>query len=411
MTQNGSVARSKGGARWLCCQIGAREDYVVPRALQNREMLGELITDVWAIPGSWISRGTNGLSRRFHPSLADARVTAANFGALRFEATSRVRGLTGWNLIIERNDWFQRFVLAHLNRYQKHWEHEQPVVFAYSYAAHGIFQFARERGWKTILGQIDPGRAEEQLVKQLYSGASHGKDEWRPAPSRYWDQWKAECDLADRIVVNSTWSQDALISEGVSSERIAVIPLAIERFPEASTFDRRYPRKFSSERPLRVLFLGQINLRKGVAALFEAIRLVQDTPIEFWFVGPLQVSLPEELKGLQRIRWFGAVPRNRVGEYYSQADVFILPTLSDGFGITQLEAQCWKLPIVASTYCGNVVRHGENGLVLNDISASNIADTLRRLVNSPEELERMASASGITVPYSLKSLATSLLTL
>ena len=38
------------------------------------------------------------------------------------------------------------------------------TVFAYSYAAEGIFKFARERGWRTVLGQIDPGPAEERIV-------------------------------------------------------------------------------------------------------------------------------------------------------------------------------------------------------------------------------------------------------
>lgn len=411
MSTHVSAAQSETDPRWLCCQIGAREDYAVPRALQTREVLGELITDIWARPGSWISRGTNGLSKRFHVGLTNARVTASNFGALRFEATSRARGRNGWKLIIERNQWFQRFAIAHLNRHRRKWEKEQPIVFAYSYAANQIFKFARERGWKTVLGQIDPGRAEEQLVKDLYARAPQARHDWLPAPPQYWDEWSLECDLADHIVVNSSWSRDALVSEGVASERIKVIPLAIERFPEAGRFERRYPLKFSSERPLRVLFLGQINLRKGVGALFEAIKLVQDDPIEFWFVGPSQLSTPEELRGDQRIRWFGAVPRNSVAKHYRMADVFILPTLSDGFGLTQLEAQCWKLPVVASAYCGRVVRHGENGVVLEDISASTIADTLHRLVKSPGELQMMAAASGIEESFSLEALASSLIDL
>lgn len=405
------ATQAQNGSRWLCCQIGAREDYAVPRALETRGVLGELITDVWAFPGSWISRGTNGLSKRFHVDLTDARVNASNFGALRFEVTSRARGRNGWNLIMERNEWFQRFAVAHLNRHRGKWEKEQTTVFAYSYAAHRIFKFARELGWRTVLGQMDPGRVEEQLVKDLYARSPQPADEWLPAPQQYWDEWSRECELADHIVVNSSWSRDALISEGVLSERIKVIPLAIKRFPDADTFERRYPPGFSSERPLRVLFLGQINLRKGVGELFEAIRLVQGEPIEFWFVGPRQLSTPPDLSGDDRIRWFGVVPRNSVADYYRMADIFIFPTLSDGFGLTQLEAQCWKLPVVASAHCGRVVRHGENGLLLEKISGNTIADTLRRLARSPGELQMMAAASGIAEPFSLKSLASSLINL
>ena len=71
-------------------------------------------------------------------------------------------------------------------------------------------------------------------------------------------------------------------------------------------------------------------------------------------------------------------PRVTVESYYCDADVFILPTLSDGFGLTQLEAQAWKLPVIASRYCGDVVRDGFNGVVLEEVSARAIADVLVR---------------------------------
>ncbi len=58
------------------------------------------------------------------------------------------------------------------------------------------------------------------------------------------------------------------------------------------SFQRHYPRAFSAERPLRVLFLGQVNLRKGVAQLLEAVRLLSGEHVEFWFVGPMQIRVP-----------------------------------------------------------------------------------------------------------------------
>ena len=409
MKTSAATAQSVTIPNWICCQLGAREDYAIPRALQTQGLLYELITDVWATPGSWISRGTNGLSKRFHNDLTGARVTASNSRAVTFEITSRACGLRGWSLMRERNEWFQDFAVAHLSRHSRKWERLRPTVFAYSYAARRIFEFARPLGWRTVLGQIDPGPAEERIVEKLYAKSPH--NDWQAAPKQYWDEWNLECSLSDHIVVNSDWARRALTSEGVPSARITVIPLALERFPAAATFERRYPVKFSAERPLRVLFLGQINLRKGVEALFDAIRLVEDEPIEFWLVGPGQVSIPETLERCSQIRSFGAVPRNKVEEFYRYADVFILPTFSDGFGLTQLEAQCWKLPIVASSQCGRVVRHGENGLLLEDISGEAIAAVLRELVRSPSRLQAMAAASGVAEEFSLKSLASSLLSL
>lgn len=374
---------------WLCCQLGAREHYIVPRALQQIGLLHELITDLWIR-----------LAGRFHPQLASAHVTALNVSALTFELGASRFGTRGWPLIIRRNDWFQRSVVTQLAR---NYTHPNLTVFAYSYAAEGIFNVARERGWRTVLGQIDGGPAEEQIVSTV---ATNG---WKPAPSEYWKRWRNECRLADRIVVNSKWSRQALLSEGVAADKIRVIPLAFEPSTEASSFKRNYPAQFATERRLRVLFLGQINGRKGALQLFDAIKQMGDEPVEFWFVGPLQVDIPHKLK--DRIKWFGVASRADVARYYRDADVFILPTLSDGFGLTQLEAQSWKLPVIASRYCGDVVIHGFNGLILEEVSAHAIADTIRALMRSPEKLAAMSENSRIDERFSLRSLAIALSTL
>jgi glycosyltransferase involved in cell wall biosynthesis len=347
----------------------------------------------------------NGLRERFHPELT-TQVDAAGFTALAFELTWRTRGLEGWKLITKRNEWFQRFSVERLERLKRDLNR---TVFAYSYAARRIFEHARDQGWTTVLGQIDPGPPGEKELRRAYLTHSREQQRWQPAPQEYWDQWRQECELADLIVVNSDWSRDALIAEGLSVEKIKVIPLAIDPPLEAVAFHRQYPQNFDSQRPMRVLFLGQVDLRKGVGPLFEAIKLLKDEPLEFWFVGPIQVEIPTELAESSRVRFFGKVQRNSVARYYRDCDAFIFPALSDGFGLTQLEAQCWKLPVVASTHCGRVVRHGENGLLLEDISAETIVDTLVRLVMSPAELQRMSAASGIPDKFSLRSLGSSLL--
>jgi glycosyltransferase involved in cell wall biosynthesis len=156
------------------------------------------------------------------------------------------------------------------------------------------------------------------------------------------------------------------------------------------------------------LFLGQINLRKGVAPLLEAVELLAGEHVEFWFVGPMQIRIPQELRLHPQIRWFGVAPRVAVESYYRDADVFILPTLSDGFGLTQLEAQAWKLPLIASRYCGEVVRDGFNGVVLEEVTGVGIAEVLLQCLREPERLSAMSVRSTVEERFSLHSLASSL---
>jgi glycosyltransferase involved in cell wall biosynthesis len=216
--------------------------------------------------------------------------------------------------------------------------------------------------------------------------------------------------------VNSEWSRAALVEAGIGSSKLIVMPLAYEmqigdRRSEIGEPKRRYPDRFTPDRPLRVLFLGQVNLRKGVARLFEAIRQLKDEPIEFQFVGPMQVAVPEDLKNNAGVHWFGAVPRGKTGDFYRNADVLIFPTLSDGFGLTQLEAQAHGLPVIASRSCGEVVKHGMNGLLLDEPDPAAITEALRFCLADPRRLNAFSTASRIEDRFSIDTLAQNLLRL
>ena len=281
------IAQSPGSATaspWICCQIGGREHYAVPRALHRHGALEQMMTDAWVRPGNPLGLLSAGLKARFHAELGKAEVYGPAIRSMAFELRARRAAQAGWPLVMARNRWFQRVALSRLSKIAA--GERAPILMSYSYAAAELFAFARRKGWRTVLGQIDPGPVEEEIVAGLHAAAPRTGGDWTRAPAAYWSEWRRECALADRIVVNSSWSRDALLQEGVPADKIRIVPLAYERPPESLAFRRRYPSSFSSTRPLRVLFLGQVNLRKGVEPLLDAIRLLSGEPIEFTFVGP-----------------------------------------------------------------------------------------------------------------------------
>ena len=97
------------------------------------------------------------------------------------------------------------------------------------------------------------------------------------------------------------------------------------------------------------------------------------------------------LEEVPNIKVIGQVPRSEIGSYYKEADVFLFPTLSDGFGLTQLEAQHWKLPIIATKNCGEVVRHGETGFVLIEVDGGSIVAQLEIILRNPQLLAQWTS--------------------
>jgi glycosyltransferase involved in cell wall biosynthesis len=378
---------------WICCQIGSREHYAVPRALYHNNALSYLITDAWVKPQSVISRLPHSLAQklceRFHPDLNTASILSFTNSLVYLELSQRFQKTSSWEKVIARNHCFQQEALKALRKITPDLK-AKPVLFTYSYAARDLLLYAKSQGWYTVLGQIDPGPMEEQIVLNESTKYANYRSTWEPAPPEYWSSWQEECALADRILVNSHWSSQALRAVGIPVAKLATVPLAYQPPQLAQTYSRHYPQSFSRDRPLRVLFLGQVIFRKGIVAVMEAAEMLKHQPIEFWIVGSGDITIPTSIQSLEKVLWIGSVPRSGTALYYQNADVFLFPTLSDGFGLTQLEAQAWKLPIIASDSCGEVVNDGVNGLRLSEVSGQTIVDSLLHCLHHPADLDRFA---------------------
>jgi glycosyltransferase involved in cell wall biosynthesis len=366
---------------WYVAQIGAREHYAIPRALSHRGVLGGLFTDFWLPPDDVIGKvpGAARLRDRYHPDLVDSDVRPANLRFLGFEAWQRGLRRASWPVIVDRNRLFQRTVIDALTaaseKLRPPTSSEPHTIFSYSYAARDLFRWAKQRGWQTILGQIDPGPEEERIVRAEHERYQHLTSAWQPAPEQYWASWREELALADRIIVNSEWARTCLMHEGCLSEKIEIVPLVYgARGVTALPWGCKVP---SSTGILRVLFLGQINLRKGIGRLLDAMRLMREDSLELILAGPCEIA-PSAWADLPRVRWIGPLARSEVMSAYQNADVFILPTLSDGYALTQLEALSFGLPVIASPNCGQAVIHGRNGWILDDLEPQTIAAAMRR---------------------------------
>lgn len=395
---------------WICAQLGSRDHYAIPRALHRSGNLRAMLTDFWA--GGRPRAGSPGFpawgkaAQRFHPDLANAPVWHLGPQRIAIEMLIRLARQRGWAGTMRRNAWFQRTMLRRLRRAATDPAGAPTgIFFGYSYAALELMSFFRTRGWKIVLGQIDPGPREEQLVAAEHARCPASGSCWRPAPGSYWREWRRECDGADRIVANSEWSREALVESGIAPAKIRLIPLAFEPDPSRPAAGaRRYPEAFGRDRPMRVLFLGQIGLRKGAHLAFEAARRLASAPIAWTFAGPSELPPPEDLLRHPHFRWLGPVPRNAAAELYREADLFLLPTLSDGFALTQLEAQAERLPVLASRFCGAVVRPGQNGAIVDPLSVEKLVEVLGQGAENPHLLSAWSEASGIEACHRLEAL-------
>ncbi len=375
---------------WTSIQLGSREHYAIPCALHSAGKLDCLITD------TWLSSGAAALVRPFHPSLAgrrherlpNSKVRSNTPGRLLTDLRLRRQRKSSWSTILERNAWFGAWAADQSAKAGS------PVVFSYSYTAKLPFAEAKRRGALCILGQIDPGPREEEVVAEQTTAYLHLAPPDEKAPTEYWQLWREEIELADKIIVNSPWSARLLVEAGVDAAKLVEIPLVYESGGSmehgAGSLERRPSKR------LQALFLGSVILRKGVGQLFDAIRMLRNEPMDFTFAGPIGVRIPDDISSLSQVRFLGPVDKATAQRLYRDSDVFLFPTLSDGFGLTQLEALGHGLPVIASRNCGVVVEHGVSGVVLPEVSPETIADEIMKLAKNRDALH--ALRAGVRLP-------------
>jgi glycosyltransferase involved in cell wall biosynthesis len=158
--------------------------------------------------------------------------------------------------------------------------------------------------------------------------------------------------------------------------------------------------------PYRVLFVGRLVERKGVAVLLEAVRLVAaEREIRLPVVGdgPLRTRLLEQVAALglrDAVSFEGFIPEDRLSTLLSGCDTLVLPAVVDakgdteGLGVVLIEALRFGKPVIASAAGGipDIVRHGETGLLVPPGEADALAGAIRTYMDDPALARRLAAA-------------------
>ncbi|MBI2853895.1 MAG: glycosyltransferase [Chloroflexi bacterium] len=212
---------------------------------------------------------------------------------------------------------------------------------------------------------------------------------------------------ADRVLALTETERDILIGlYGVRSEKIAVIPAGVD-------LDVFHPQDKSEARAVLglpegasiVLYVGRIEPLKGVDVLLRAIAMLpSDRPVYCLIVGGNAMgdsdgtdlgSLAVELGIAGQLRFVGPVEHEELPIYYNAADVSVVPSRYESFGLVALESLACGTPVIASRVGGlpSIVRHGENGLLVPEPTPELFAQDMRQLLaNEPLRL-RMAQGA------------------
>ena len=388
----------KNSLRWIVAQEGSRRTYTLPLAFERMGVLRLMYADIWCLHArDWLRKGSGGLralSTRHHKGIADGKVVSFSAGAILKKAWlhhwgSRLQRQDLGNFYCEFGRWYATRIKKHLERLEL--DPLRDCFIGFNTNCLELLGFLKERQVRCILDQVDPARIEESIIQEEASrwpGWSNGDATFSEG---YWNRIKAEWDLADYVRVSSEWSREALVRQRVSAHKIFVAPLAIE-LPES------LPRPIDiNTGVLKVLYLGSLILRKGVAYLAEAARLLERHNIEFLMAGPVGISERALKTFPANMRLLGRITRDQLKNVYRQAHLFVFPTLSDAFGVTQLEAMSQGLPVIATPHCARVVTHGHDGLIVPARDGAALAEAIARLDGDRHFLHELSANALKTV--------------
>jgi hypothetical protein len=203
----------------------------------------------------------------------------------------------------------------------------------------------------------------------------------------------------------------------------AVIPNGVE----VERFGRRISKEEARKKFLLgsdariIVFVGNLRPVKGVAYLIQALALIRerDPNIVLLVVGGVVAgeeegegtrlnALVEELNLKENVIFVGSVPNQAVPEYLAASDIFVSPSLSEGFPVSFLEAMAASLPIVATNVTGisSIVKEEVNAFLVEPRNAAEIADKVTTLLDDPELRHRMSENNRVLVQkYAWESVA------
>jgi glycosyltransferase involved in cell wall biosynthesis len=193
------------------------------------------------------------------------------------------------------------------------------------------------------------------------------------------------------VIANSTFTRDSYAAAGLDVGKVRIIPLGAPNVWKAGP-----ARNGAAGGPLRVLWAGTFGIHKGAHYLLSAWRKLAPGR-----KAVLQIFGANNLPGrliadrVSSMEFFSTIPRAALFERYRAADVLVFPTLCDGFGMVITEAFAQGLPVITTTRAGaaELVRHGENGLIVTPGDSEALAQALEWCLINRAELKIMRKAA------------------
>ena len=199
-----------------------------------------------------------------------------------------------------------------------------------------------------------------------------------------------EYELADYVVVLSEFARRSFLTKGYPQNKVIKISLGadLSRFQKISDPD------FQN---FTVLFVGQVNVRKGFLYLLEAFKNLKIQKKRLIVIGPLSFSIKDHINkmSVSNVEFHNHIDNSQLYKFYNQAHVFVLPSIEDGFGMVMAEALACGCPVIATENTGahDLFENGKEGFIVPIRDVRALAEKMQLLYEDKALRAKMSEAA------------------
>ena len=301
--------------------------------------------------------------------------------ALKAGFNKLVKNETGYFSIDKVYHSLDKTVSKKLSRFKKSID----GVYCYEDGALKTFQSAKQNNLACIYDQpIGYWRSSKKILE-------HEKEkfpEWASTLGGLTDSAEKlsrkdeELKLANLILVASSFTATTLQEFPGKLAPVKVIPYGFPVALENRNYETLHNRK------VKLLFVGGLSQRKGIASLFEAVDKMGDH-VSLTVVGKKPKAPCEALdKCLSKHNWIPTLPHEKILKLMREHDVFVFPSVFEGFGLVITEAMSQGTPVITTERtCGlDFIKNGENGWLADAGSTEALVEKLDACLHRPQDI-------------------------
>ena len=268
-------------------------------------------------------------------------------------------------------------------------------VLVYNYIAPFTFEILKNKKHLKLLFQCHP---HPKTCREILESEIKLNPEWSnnileeaefAYGKDYYDKMCKIPHLADGIICESEFIKESLIGNGVNEKKIKIV-----QYGTNANFERN---KKEDNDVLKLLYVGQISQRKGLQYLFNAMELLGSDCYELTMICRPRKTIPVRVPRGVNILY--DVSYDELQRKYRDANVFVFPSLVEGWGLVVTEAMSLGLPVITTNNtCGrDIINNQENGIVIPIQSTDALVSAIQFLAKDKLLREKMSENAIETV--------------